>query len=711
MIYFKNNLREKIFKKIFLTLGFTTIVVQVILLRELLKLFSSNELTIGLFLSLWMILTGFGAYFSNSLNFKINPDKLIFIFLNLLGIIPIFEFIILIYLNKIILSTGVAFNIIQIIIITFLFLIFYCSISGILFTYLSKVLSNLLNENYIDKSYSWEATGSFFGGLIIYLFIFSFFNTFQILLINFIVIISISLFLFNQKIHKIIYSFLILIVIILIISNPDLYLRKKQYKPQELLFYKDTNYGSLSITKYYEQTLFYKNNELIFSTSNQIYNEEITHYSLSQRKRIDNILILSGFISGLLNEIIKYNPKIIDYVELDPNICRISKNFTSDSKIKVNFINSDPRRYINKVQKKYDAILINIPPPSTAGLNKYYTYEFYRSLKKIVNDSSVISFSLPSPTNYFSKDLAYLTGSIYQTLKKVFNYVIIIPTNRLFFIASDAPLTLSITDNIEKLNIKNSYVNSYYFNPIYVKERQNFILNSLPQNVKINKDFFPVSFIYQIKFWINQVYKKSKLLVYFFLLIILLIVILLFFIFLKKGIEPGMIITGFTASSFEITSILSYEIITGYIYEAITLIFSIFMSGLAIGSYIGRKINKNFLIKIKNIHIYFIIINILYLFLIHYNNKIEFLFTPLIYIFNFLMAFLTGIYFSILTSKNFSSSQDYGRIAGIVYSSDLFGSAPGAILTSLILIPFGGFYFTIITLIILNLLSLILIKK
>lgn len=711
MIYSKNNLREKIFKKIFLTLGFTTIVVQVILLRELLKLFSSNELTIGLFLSLWMILTGFGAYFSNSLNFKINPNKLIFIFLNLLGIIPIFEFIILIYLNKIILSTGVAFNIIQIIIITFLFLIFYCSISGILFTYLSKVLSNLLNENYIDKSYSWEATGSFFGGLIIYLFIFSFFNTFQILLINFIVIISISLFLFNQKIHKIIYSFLILIVIILIISNPDLYLRKKQYKPQELLFYKDTNYGSLSITKYYEQTLFYKNNELIFSTSNQIYNEEITHYSLSQRKRIDNILILSGFISGLLNEIIKYNPKIIDYVEIDPNICRISKNFTSDSKIKVNFINSDPRRYINKVQKKYDAILINIPPPSTAGLNKYYTYEFYRSLKKIVNDSSVISFSLPSPTNYFSKDLTYLTGSIYQTLKKAFNYVIIIPTNRLFFIASDAPLTLSITDNIEKLNIKNSYVNSYYFNPIYVKERQNFILNSLPQNVKINKDFFPVSFIYQIKFWINQVYNKSKLLVYFFLLIILLIVILLLFIFLKKGVEPGMIITGFTASSFEITSILSYEIITGYIYEAITLIFSIFMSGLAIGSYIGRKINKNFLIKIKNIHIYFIITNILYLFLIHYNNKIEFLFTPLIYIFNFLMAFLTGIYFSILTSKNFSSSQDYGRIAGIVYSSDLFGSAPGAILTSLILIPFGGFYFTIITLIILNLLSLILIKK
>lgn len=710
MIYFKNNLPEKIFKKIFLTLGFTTIVVQVILLRELLKLFSSNELTIGLFLSLWMILTGFGAYFSNSLTFKINPNKLIFIFLNLLGVIPIFEFIILIYLNKIILSTGISLNIIQIIIITFLFLIFYCSISGILFTYLSKVLSNLLNKNYIDKSYSWEATGSFFGGLIIYLFIFSFFNTFQILLINFIVIISISLLLFNKKIHKIIYFFLSFIVIILIISNPDLYLRKKQFKPQELLFYKDTNYGSLSITKYYEQTLFYKNNELIFSTSNQIYNEEITHYSLSQRRRIDNILILSGFIPSLLNEIIKYNPKIIDYVELDPNICRISKNFTSDSKIKVNFINSDPRRYINKVQKKYDAILINIPPPSTAGLNKYYTLEFYISLKKIISDSSVIVFSLPSPPNYFSKDIAYLTGSIFQTLKKAFKYVIIIPTNRLFFLASDAPLTLSITDNIEKLNIKNNYVNSYYFNPIYVKERQDFILNSLPQNVKINKDFFPVSFIYQIKFWINQVYNKSKLLVYFFFLIILLIVIMLFFIFLKKGIEPGMIITGFTASSFEITSILSYEIITGYIYEAITLIFSIFMFGLAIGSYVGRKVNKNFLIKIKNIHIYFIIINILYLLSIYYNNKIEFLFTPLIYTFNFLMAFLTGIYFSILTSKNFSS-QDYGKIAGIVYSSDLFGSAPGAILTSLILIPFGGFYFTIITLIILNSLSCILIKK
>jgi len=710
MIKIKNYLSLINYKILFITLGFSTILVQVILIRELLNLFSNNELTIGLFLALWMILTGIGSYFSNVITRKKLSLKFLFVLINLLGIIPIFQFIIIIYLNIKVLSTGISFNFLQIVFVIFIFLLPFCIISGTIYTYLSRHISITLNKNLLDRCYSYEALGSFLGGILVYLCIYIWFNTFQILLINFFITLIVSSILYettNRLFYRIYYTFLSIFFFTLIILKPDLYIRKKQFKEQELLYYKDTNYGSISITKYYEQIIFYKNNEILFSTSNYIYNEEITHYALSQRNKNNNILILSGFLPGLIQEIAKYNPLIIDYIEIDHNIFNISKKFMpSELNFKLNYIKSDPRRYVKKCNKKYDAILINIPPPSTTELNKYYTIEFFRETKKILSDSGVIIFSIPYTANYLSEEISYLTASIFRTLKDIFLNVIIIPTNKNFFVASDKPLTSNIISNLDKLKITSNYVNSFYYNANLVEQRQQVILKSFPQEVKINKDFRPISFLYQIKYWLNQISSKNQIVLYptaiFFIILLVL--------FLKKGTEPGMIIIGFTASSFEIISILSYEIIRGYIHEAITLIFSIFMAGLTIGSYVGRNIYSKYYNNRKKIHMYVIITIIFFLLSLYYNHKISFIFSLLVYISNFIIAFLTGCYYSILTN-NISDKQDYGEVAGKVYSSDLLGSAIGAILTSLFLVPILGFYFVVIILIILNILYIFFVQN
>ncbi len=45
-----------------LSLGFTSTITQIILLREFLSVFYGNELVIGIILGNWMIITGIGSY-------------------------------------------------------------------------------------------------------------------------------------------------------------------------------------------------------------------------------------------------------------------------------------------------------------------------------------------------------------------------------------------------------------------------------------------------------------------------------------------------------------------------------------------------------------------------------------------------------------------------------------------------------------------------
>jgi len=155
-----------------------------------------------------------------------------------------------------------------------------------------------------------------------------------------------------------------------------------------------------------------------FSTGNPIEAEESVHYALSQTKKHANILLISGGICGLTKEILKYNPEAVDYTEIDPELIRLGKkytNFASDKR--VNIINEDARLFIKRTDRFYDAVIIYLPEPSTAQLNRFYTFEFFCELKSKLNKSALVSLSLPLTENYVSKEASDLNSSVYNTLK------------------------------------------------------------------------------------------------------------------------------------------------------------------------------------------------------------------------------------------------------------------------------------------------------
>ena len=73
----KANKREKLLFFSITALGISSIITQIILIREFLSVFSGNELVFGIILANWLLLTGIGAYigkYSDQIKEKIFPN-------------------------------------------------------------------------------------------------------------------------------------------------------------------------------------------------------------------------------------------------------------------------------------------------------------------------------------------------------------------------------------------------------------------------------------------------------------------------------------------------------------------------------------------------------------------------------------------------------------------------------------------------------------
>ncbi len=172
---------------------------------------------------------------------------------------------------------------------------------------------------------------------------------------------GVVVFIFLMKYNKIAIRIIILVLSTVLLIGESLWktdniTREFLFRNQDILYSKDTPYGNLTITKQGEQKNFYENNGLLFSTNNPSMNEEAVHYAMVQHPNPKNVLLISGGISGTIDEILKYNIEKVDYVEINPWLINIGKNYPL-SKIgelsrKVNVINQDARLFVKSTLVK-----------------------------------------------------------------------------------------------------------------------------------------------------------------------------------------------------------------------------------------------------------------------------------------------------------------------------------------------------------------------
>jgi len=739
-----------------IVLGISSIIGQLLTIRELIISFYGNEFFIGWIFLSWLFWTGIGSLFLNKI-FK--SDKYISKILVLCHILITLFLPLAIFLTRLSRSfiagpTGQIPNLIPALGYSFLIVAPLCLILGFQFAVVArfwksinkKSLSKILGKSYLLETFGFIVGGLAFSYLLIFL------NEFlSISILAWINLISAGFIIFLSRKGGFVLKTLIIILIIIFILIPIFSEKINQqtnayrFPNQKIIILKNSIYGNIAVTKLKEQYNFYESGLFLGTGKEEIFNEYLAHLSLLYHPNPKKILLIGNGFNGILKEILKHQPKQVFYLELDPSLIETVKKYLTPEirqdleNERVKIINKDARYFLKTNSENFDIVIINLPNPSTGLINRFYTEDFLKEIKSHLGPQGIMVSYLSSSPNYLGPETENLDASLFKSLKKHFKSIIYLPEDNHFFIVSDSKLSYDpeiLIKRLEERNLSVGFVNSAYIEYRLTNDRVQQMLSILEKNqeAKINQDQLPISYYYNFTYWISVFYPKlgkfllSLTKIKFIWIIVLLILLLCFWILFlhgfrarRRGPEPqrrkwrnniqnllisAMVIAGFSLMAAELIIIFGFQIFYGYLYYKIALIITVLMTGMTLGSWLGvKKINQAKIKTIIKIHILIILFSIV-LFSIFYSL---FTLSPqpsiVIEIIFLLMAGLiggiVGFEFPIINKfyleqkARLRPSGSGGQEAGTIYGADLLGSCLGAFLISIFLIPVFGIYQTL----------------
>ncbi len=693
--------RFAIFSALF-GLGFISIATQIYLLREFLYVFQGNELVFGIVLTTWMLISGFGAFIGRFAQ-QIKDRESFFLFLMiLLAVIPVLTIVKLDIWRCVVFPTGSMVGLREIFYSSLLLQTPVCFLSGFLFTALTAILPRKPGQNPLGGAYAVESLGSLVaGGLINFVFLWTIGSFPAMNIISAVFLGSVILYAFSQPtlIPKIMVPLIAGGVLLGLYSvSFTSFSLSLLFEEQEVVVDRETPYGRVIVTHQSGQHNVYENGVLLFSSGNVIRDEESVHFAMVQHDNPGRVLLVSGGLSGAIPEILKYHPIRVDYVELNPALIEITSTLgeqVADSAVR--YITADARRYITHCDSLYDVVLINLPEPSTLQLNRYYTDEFFDAISNKMDSGGILALSMSTGSDYVSDEAGKLNSSIYFTLKNHFRHVVILPSSQNYFLASDDSLSLAIPSMIIQRGIQTDYVNPYYFDEQLLKDRSQFVMGKLMEESGINYDFHPVAYFYQQAYWLSYFRQNYTLIGG------MILMLLVFSFLVADRVNAGVFAAGFTASSTEIILLLGFQVIFGYVYQALGVLIMVFMLGLALGAafrkILFKSIHPRSYLLIQLLMAGFVILILLFISLVPFLELPDAIIFAAFIFFVLGISFLTGLVFSFaaLISKG-----GIDKVAASNYAIDLYGSALGALLTTIVLLPLMGIKMTLVMLAILN---------
>jgi len=746
-----------------LTMGFSGLVAEILLLREFLIVFSGNEFSIGVILANWLILEAFGSFYLGRIVEKSKNKLETFTLITLLFSISL---LISLYLIRILkgmmdVSIGESIGFLPMFFTSFFLLLPVSVFHGALFTFSCHIYAmfSAQDASSTGRVYAYETVGMGIGGIACTYLIIPNLDTFQassgLAVLNSGVCLAILAPQWKagryQKISLVITSIMTLLFLVLTSQAHRLHTCSitAQWKNQDIVHYQNSLYGNICVIENEGQYIFFQDGipNIITPIPDIPFVEEFVHLPLLAHPEPKKLLILSGGAGGVINEALKH-PSIetIDYAELDPLIIDLIRKFPTalteseltDSSVRIKHM--DGRLLLKTTQNKYDLILFGVTEPSNLQTNRFYTKEFFSLARERLNESGILVLGLPGSLSFATEELQNLNSSIYHTLKSVFPYIRVIPgsgTNLFLISDSREILTIEKTQIVERLNQRNIKTNVII--PWHIEQTlhhgwQDWFYNYIEgRSQKINSDFYPIGVFYSVSHWnalfapsINWLFKLFERISLRVIVLLFVIFLLLYFMVPSKrkrsfrgGIPLAIFTTGFAGMIFDLMLIFTFQSIFGHVFSWIGLLVASFMAGAACGAILVTIVMD----RIKDCFKFFARIELaimcfsvgcpLIVFIPDTNlggSDAYFWFRSLFLVISFISGFLIGSQFPLANKLYLRDGPSLTKTAGTLYAADLLGGWFGGVLGAVLLLPVLGLVGTCITVGLLKLTSYIVIN-
>jgi spermidine synthase len=309
--------------------GISSVVTQLLIIREFLAQFQGNEFVIALILFNWLILGGVGTILARWVTRRLweaTVNRLGWLSLVLAGL-PAVQILAIRLLRDVFFIHGSSVGFYSTLAYTFLTIAPYCLVLGFVLPFSLFVIRVKTPDYpgtliYITDNLGDVAGGALFAFALVYLV-----TPLQAALFANLPLLLATYFLFPSYFRR---RPVVLLGVGLtcVVLLSGVILERSSLVPSEgkLVHYRESRYGRIEIHQNKEQfTLFVGGNPL-FGSQNLNMAEETVHYPLAQSPQVQHILLISAE-GGMLAEIQKYRPASVDYVELDPQVAAAQFEF------------------------------------------------------------------------------------------------------------------------------------------------------------------------------------------------------------------------------------------------------------------------------------------------------------------------------------------------------------------------------------------------
>jgi len=747
-----------------LLIGFTAVVVQVVLLRELVVVFQGNELALGLMLASWFLWTAFGSGVLGRMTLPVGNSRRLIAVLQIVLALAFPLSIVAVRLTRSAYQTlpGELLGPGAMLVVSFVVLSVFCSVSGWLFSAGSRLYAETANTGIAGATsalYLVEAIGSGIGGFLTGLLLVRSLAPFQIASLLALLNVASAAALMRQKtrLGRLAVAGLLMAMGVGAFCCAAPWLESctlgHLWKGFRLLAVRNSVYGNLAVVATEGNRSLYENGLVVATSPDPAAAEEAVHYALLQHPSPRSLMLIGGGVNGSVAQALQHTGiSRVDYVELDPAILDIAREFfpaeaaamAGDSRVRVH--TADGRQFLKYTAAAFDVIVVNLPDPQTAQLNRFYTVEFFQEASRRLNPGGVFSFRLSGAENYLSPQLGEFLRCIRRSLSEVFPDVVMMPGDPVHFFAASRQGNLTLDPGVllarlRERQLRTSYVREYYI-PFRITPDRLLDLEqqTAPRpDTRINRDFSPIAYYFNTALWsarfapLRSSWIQRLAAVGFGGLatglgLVLFAVTILFCRLHRADVQlratAGYCVAamGFTMIALEILLLLAFQSLYGYVYQQLSIIIAAFMAGMALGSRraqarpdpdVGLSAGRRSLSSLVWLQGIAAVSPVLLVALFRVLGHIQapaILWTASWILFPALAlvcGFLGGFQFP-LAGRIFFAGTKHPAGPGGLYAIDLAGSCFGAVVLSIYFIPVFGFLKTAALIGLINLAPLML---
>jgi len=392
-------------------------------------------------------------------------------------------------------------------------------------------------------------------------------------------------------------------------------------QPGKLIVSRDSKYQNLVLAESEGQFSLFTNGQYVWSFPDVYGSPLDAHLVMCQHPDPRRVLLL-GATPDFLVEVLRYPVETVDYVQLDPEILHMVRPYIegpllaamADPRVNVHY--ADGRQFVKSTRQVYDIVVAELPDPSTTALNRFYTGEFFREIRSRLRADGVFTTQISSAVGYLGDEVLSYSGSVFATLRSVFDYVAVTPgtVHRMF--ASDTAGVVSVdagtlAERFERHEIESPYFTPYHFELYVPEDSTQFVQDAYAQakDLPVNTDTNPVTYFYNLVLWdrfsggrwapwLVRLHESGRVVAGSMFVATAAAVGLAVLVGRRRPAGwwrrwtalTSMSTTGFLGMSVDVFGLYVFQSMFGYVYQEAGLIVAVFMMGLTLGGLAGTTI-------------------------------------------------------------------------------------------------------------------------